>query len=334
MELTIDTTLGVGDGFTKQLPRGSSSGGCKTHVYYPPSSTRPRSYSAGSPSLSTSRHSGSATATSRLVNSRVYGKAKSLDDGKNSSVTRYKTELCRPFLEYGYCKYGEKCQFAHGEYDLRLLPRHPKYKTELCRTYHSRGFCPYGSRCHFIHNLEESKQDNSSAPRSPTKTPLSLSLPISPPLDSGISSPDDFLTYSSSGGSGRTFEFPSSGSDEDDSEALFLSCSNNSDSAFGSHEPLEHSPDGFVDYDMLSSGSGSPVKHVSEDFAARAGGGDQDLAGIHSLLKGMALEDNMATAAAASRQTSRLPVFDDMLNSKSDTALIDPKVRPFTLFPQ
>ncbi|XP_034384002.1 mRNA decay activator protein ZFP36L1b [Cyclopterus lumpus] len=71
----------------------------------------------------------------------------------NSS--RYKTELCRPFEENGTCKYGDKCQFAHGMHEVRSLSRHPKYKTELCRTFHTIGFCPYGPRCHFIHNAEE-----------------------------------------------------------------------------------------------------------------------------------------------------------------------------------
>ncbi|XP_008428607.1 mRNA decay activator protein ZFP36L2 isoform X1 [Poecilia reticulata] len=69
--------------------------------------------------------------------------------------TRYKTELCRPFEENGSCKYGEKCQFAHGYHELRSLTRHPKYKTEPCRTFHTIGFCPYGPRCHFIHNADE-----------------------------------------------------------------------------------------------------------------------------------------------------------------------------------
>jgi hypothetical protein len=53
------------------------------------------------------------------------------------------------------CKYGEKCQFAHGSFELRAVNRHPKYKTDLCRTYHSVGFCPYGPRCHFIHSPDE-----------------------------------------------------------------------------------------------------------------------------------------------------------------------------------
>ena len=73
-------------------------------------------------------------------------------DQKNN---RYKTELCRPYEEAGDCKYGDKCQFAHGRHELRGLERHPKYKTELCRTYHTTSFCPYGPRCHFVHDQEE-----------------------------------------------------------------------------------------------------------------------------------------------------------------------------------
>ncbi|XP_049640665.1 mRNA decay activator protein ZFP36L2 [Suncus etruscus] len=78
---------------------------------------------------------------------------------------RYKTELCRPFAESGACKYGDKCQFAHGGHELRSLARHPKYKTELCRTFHSSGFCPYGPRCHFVHNADERRPAPPARPR-------------------------------------------------------------------------------------------------------------------------------------------------------------------------
>ena len=93
--------------------------------------------------------------------------------------SRYKTELCRPFQENGSCKYGEKCQFAHGFPELRTVNRHPKYKTDLCRTYHSVGFCPYGPRCHFIHSLEEltagspNNGQRSSTPSTPTPSSAS-----------------------------------------------------------------------------------------------------------------------------------------------------------------
>merc|ERR1711974_482652 len=80
------------------------------------------------------------------------------------NTSRYKTELCRPFSEHGTCKYGEKCQFAHGQPELRTVTRHPKYKTDLCRTYHSVGFCPYGPRCHFVHALDEVRNAPAQSP--------------------------------------------------------------------------------------------------------------------------------------------------------------------------
>jgi len=67
----------------------------------------------------------------------------------------YKTELCRSWVESAQCKYGNKCQFAHGRQELRPVIRHPKYKTEICKTFHTNGTCPYGKRCRFVHNPTE-----------------------------------------------------------------------------------------------------------------------------------------------------------------------------------
>ncbi|GLB36440.1 putative zinc finger C-x8-C-x5-C-x3-H type (and similar) [Lyophyllum shimeji] len=69
----------------------------------------------------------------------------------NRKLGLYKTELCRSWEEKGTCRYGTKCQFAHGEEELRKVARHPKYKTEICRTFWVSGTCPYGKRCCFIH---------------------------------------------------------------------------------------------------------------------------------------------------------------------------------------
>uniref|UniRef100_A0A9J7XMJ3 mRNA decay activator protein ZFP36 n=1 Tax=Cyprinus carpio carpio TaxID=630221 RepID=A0A9J7XMJ3_CYPCA len=96
--------------------------------------------------------------------------------GSQINSTRYKTELCRPFEENGSCKYGEKCQFAHGYHELRSLSRHPKYKTEPCRTFHTIGFCPYGPRCHFIHNADERRPAPSNANSHRPKLHHSLSF--------------------------------------------------------------------------------------------------------------------------------------------------------------
>jgi len=84
--------------------------------------------------------------------------------------SRYKTEMCRQYIEKIKCAYGDKCQFAHGEQDLRPVFRHPKYKTEPCRSFNSAGYCPYGQRCHFVH-----KGDGFIQPASPASPPLSTS---------------------------------------------------------------------------------------------------------------------------------------------------------------
>ena len=44
----------------------------------------------------------------------------------NRKLGLYKTELCRSWEEKGTCRYGTKCQFAHGEDELRTVSRHPK----------------------------------------------------------------------------------------------------------------------------------------------------------------------------------------------------------------
>jgi hypothetical protein len=72
-------------------------------------------------------------------------------ESRGSCKDLYKTELCRSFMETGFCRYHSKCQFAHGIEELRPVKRHPKYKTRLCKNFIENGTCPYGSRCRFIH---------------------------------------------------------------------------------------------------------------------------------------------------------------------------------------
>jgi tristetraprolin len=47
----------------------------------------------------------------------------------NRKLGLYKTELCRSWEEKGSCRYGAKCQFAHGEEELRKVSRHPKVRS-------------------------------------------------------------------------------------------------------------------------------------------------------------------------------------------------------------
>lgn len=133
------------------------------------------------------------------------------------NTSRYKTELCRPFEEFGVCKYGDKCQFAHGMPELRSLARHPKYKTELCRTYHTVGFCPYGPRCHFVHNQEEAMQQKGPSQSSSAVMAAQRPRPsaLSPALSLDSPSPPCSLSQSPTSSLGSFFssepELPSPG---------------------------------------------------------------------------------------------------------------------------
>eukprot|EP00026_Physarum_polycephalum_P006418 Phypoly_transcript_06460.p1 GENE.Phypoly_transcript_06460~~Phypoly_transcript_06460.p1 ORF type:complete len:279 (+),score=52.69 Phypoly_transcript_06460:613-1449(+) len=90
-----------------------------------------------------------------------------------SVQNRYKTELCKSFTETGTCRYGVKCQFAHGKEEIRSILRHPKYKTEICKTFHTSGTCPYGIRCRFIHT--RSKEESLSVQKvAPPSLPVEL----------------------------------------------------------------------------------------------------------------------------------------------------------------
>ncbi|KAJ2888140.1 hypothetical protein GGI21_006766, partial [Coemansia aciculifera] len=44
---------------------------------------------------------------------------------KFTSNPLYKTRLCQRYTEQGDCPYGEKCQFAHGDQELRVAPEQP-----------------------------------------------------------------------------------------------------------------------------------------------------------------------------------------------------------------
>ena len=38
---------------------------------------------------------------------------------ENQINQKYKTELCRHFMQHGNCTLGDRCHFAHGEKELR-----------------------------------------------------------------------------------------------------------------------------------------------------------------------------------------------------------------------
>jgi len=75
-------------------------------------------------------------------------------EGPSGPNSRFKTEICRNFQEKGRCLYGDLCQFAHGNNEMRNVGQHNRYKTKRCQKYWIAGYCPYGPRCNFLHNEE------------------------------------------------------------------------------------------------------------------------------------------------------------------------------------
>ena len=72
-------------------------------------------------------------------------------DSQHRDADKYKTELCRNWMQTGACPYNDRCQFAHGYVDMRVRKQPAAYKTRICRTFALTSTCPYGTKCRFIH---------------------------------------------------------------------------------------------------------------------------------------------------------------------------------------
>jgi hypothetical protein len=69
---------------------------------------------------------------------------------------KYKTELCKNWIETGKCNYSIRCMFAHGNHELVTAEKveeiKTSYKQELWERYHNFSECSYGTRCVYIHD--------------------------------------------------------------------------------------------------------------------------------------------------------------------------------------
>jgi len=71
---------------------------------------------------------------------------------------KYKTELCKSFMETNFCVYGNKCRFAHGHKELVVKKQINHYKQKTCNSFFNKGYCPYGNRCNFKHDERKVEQ--------------------------------------------------------------------------------------------------------------------------------------------------------------------------------
>uniref|UniRef100_A0A7S0WVF6 C3H1-type domain-containing protein n=1 Tax=Chlamydomonas leiostraca TaxID=1034604 RepID=A0A7S0WVF6_9CHLO len=102
--------------------------------------------------------------------------AGAMPGGPSKQHALYKTEMCRGWLATNTCRYGSKCQFAHGREELRPVPRHPRWRTEPCRAFALTGSCSYGARCRFIHAHASAPNSMFAGPGSNMQTSTASSL--------------------------------------------------------------------------------------------------------------------------------------------------------------
>ncbi|KAL7205942.1 hypothetical protein ACSBR2_018791 [Camellia fascicularis] len=130
-----------------------------------------------------------------LVRSGASGRLRSLtssDSGGSSSSSGsnsfFKTEICRSWEDFSHCRYGSKCQFAHGKEEVRpsRFPIKNKSEAQTCKSYSSSGSCSYGAKCRFVHHQVVA----AASPTEPAVTDVALAKtqtisPVKPENSSG-----------------------------------------------------------------------------------------------------------------------------------------------------
>mmetsp|Transcript_10842 Transcript_10842/g.17993 ORF Transcript_10842/g.17993 Transcript_10842/m.17993 type:complete len:819 (-) Transcript_10842:930-3386(-) len=75
---------------------------------------------------------------------------------------KVKTEMCRDYNKPGGCRFGDKCNYAHGEHQLKNqklmdlaaagLVDTEVYRTHVCVPWVATGACPFDQRCARLHD--------------------------------------------------------------------------------------------------------------------------------------------------------------------------------------
>ena len=123
---------------------------------------------------------------------------------KGQNNPRYKTALCKKYKESQSCPYGDKCQFAHGEQDLRTMNAMSQnmmftlgmggmgnknqnsmlnYKIVKCKNWEKDKTCKYGAHCTYAHGEEELRNKADNLYQMNPGYPLMMPIVPSPNMD-------------------------------------------------------------------------------------------------------------------------------------------------------
>lgn len=102
-----------------------------------------------------SHHHSYNDVSAKNCNSRRLGSFEELQQQKSKK----KTKLCKNFMNYGTCQYGNMCNYAHGEEELSKKITPNNFMTKLCTSFQTNGVCMYGERCQFLHSVYDLKTE-------------------------------------------------------------------------------------------------------------------------------------------------------------------------------
>ena len=136
------------------------------NIHSHPENKAPRKYSSGGETSCTSEE-----CTPKKNNAKKNNNKKTFQKVNKNKMPfkgeakdfkiKYKTELCKYYEINGYCKYGDKCAYAHGKENLRSkVTNTTAYRTKKCQQFFEQGYCPYGNRCQFAHQLKSNIINN------------------------------------------------------------------------------------------------------------------------------------------------------------------------------
>lgn len=112
------------------------------------------------------------------TSSQTGSERRSESGSSTGGATNFKTRMCKNYEKNGFCKFSDRCNFAHGRDELRRGERGAqrnepneggrcspsgsqdgsgKFKTRLCATYATKGQCPNGDKCTYAHGEDEKR---------------------------------------------------------------------------------------------------------------------------------------------------------------------------------